>query len=47
MKNKIILNENQYVRDILTNVYSDKADEINKPDIGFFKLYKNKAKNSL
>lgn len=38
MKNKIILNENQYVRDILTNIYSDKTEEIVKPDIGFFKF---------
>ena len=38
MKNKIILNENQYVRDILANIYSDKTKEIVKPDIGFFKF---------
>ena len=38
MKNKIILNENQYVRDILVNISSNKVEEIVKPDIGFFKF---------
>lgn len=38
MKNKIILNENQYIKDILVNIYSDKTKEIVKPDIGFFKF---------
>lgn len=39
MKNQIILNEYQYVKDILAKVYSGKdISEIEKPDIGFFKF---------
>ena len=39
MKNQIVLNENQYVKDILEKVYSGKdVSEIEKPNIGFFKF---------
>lgn len=38
MKNQIILNEYQYVRQTLSDVYSDKNGEIVKPEIGFFRF---------